>query len=166
MISLFAFLFPDFRIIQRNRTGKAVVALLTAVLLAGCAVDVDQRGHIINSEDLEYIRIGTTSKSDLINLIGSPTVVPLARGDSWYYVGSSVERFAFYKPAITERQIVAFSFDQNEAVAGMEIYSLEDGREIAFIEKATPSRGRNLGIIEEIFGNIGRFTPAGAVPQR
>ena len=142
-------------------------ALLLAGVLAsagGCAADIDQRGHIFDEDGLQNIQIGTTGRDELIRLLGTPNILPVSGDASWYYVGGEVERFAFYRPEILERRIVAVHFDDNDIVAGMELYSLEDGQEIALVEKETPSRGRDIGVLEEIFGNIGRFTPTGAVP--
>lgn len=165
MVSSLISLVSDSRTCKRKVIGKAIYTLLTVVILEGCTAGVDQRGQIFDNEDMETLRIGVTSKTEVFNQLGSPTILPIAGGDSWYYVNANIERFAFYKSAITQRQIIALHFDEDMTISRMEVYSLADGRKITFIEEATPSRGRDLGIIEEIFGNIGRFTPAGTIPQ-
>ena len=139
--------------------------LLALAAGAGCAADVDPRGHILEDSDLQVVEVGTSGRGDVANLFGTPTILPLSGDESWYYVGAEVRRFAFYRPEILERQVVAIRFDENDIVTGMEFYTLEDGQEIALIEEKTPSRGRDIGILQEIFGNIGRFTPAG-VPEQ
>ena len=33
-----------------------------------------------------------------------------------------------------------------------------DGREVDLVKRETPSAGRELGLLEQLFGNIGRFS--------
>lgn len=150
------------RYVNKTRTFACLLALAGA---AGCSADIDHRGHVFDDEELQTVQVGTTGRDDLAGLFGSPSVLPLSGEDSWYYIGAEVKRFAFYRPEILERQVVAFRFDENGTVAGMDRYTLEDGQIIALIDKKTPSRGRDIGILQEIFGNIGRFAPAG-IPQQ
>ena len=151
---------------MRYAKGMGLFAGLLALAVgAGCAADVDPRGHILEDSDLQVVQVGTSGRGDVASLFGTPTILPLSGDASWYYVGAEVRRFAFYRPEILERQVVVIRFDENDIVTGMEFYTLEDGQEIALIEEKTPSRGRDIGILQEIFGNIGRFTPAG-VPEQ
>ena len=148
-----------------KKTGT-LACLLALAAAAGCTADIGQRGHLLDDSELQAVQVGATGRDDIAALFGTPNILPLSGEDSWYYVGAEVRRFAFYKPEILERQIVAIRFDDNGTVSGVEFYSLEDGQDIAFIEEQTPSRGRDISILQEIFGNIGRFTPAGAVPEQ
>lgn len=143
--------------------GFRGVAVVAGVLAASaCAANVDQRGHIFDDEKVASIQVGEALRQDVTRVMGSPTVLPVSGGSIWYYVGGEVERFAFFEPTILERQIIAFRFGEDGFVEVIDVYGLEDGVEVSFVEDVTPSRGRDLSIFEEIFGNIGRFTPAGA----
>jgi outer membrane protein assembly factor BamE (lipoprotein component of BamABCDE complex) len=51
--------------------------------------------------------------------------------------------------------VVAISFDKDtQAVATVNVYSLRDGRVIAYNNRETPTRGRELTILEQLFGNL------------
>ena len=141
-----------------------LTACLALVAASGCAADIDQRGYIFDPQEIESIQVGTTSRQDIAALLGSPSTLAVTGNDAWYYVGSNVERYAFYNPEILDRQVVVIRFTEDDIVAGVDHYSLEDGIEVEFVQAETPSRGRNISIFEEIFGNIGRFTPAGVGP--
>lgn len=154
--------------LKKTRYAKGIglfAGLLALAAGAGCSADIDRRGHVFDEADLQSVEVGAMGREELFGLFGSPSILPLSGEDSWYYVGAEVKRFAFYRPEILERQVIAFRFDENGTVASVDLYALEDGQAIALIDKKTPSRGRDIGILEEIFGNIGRFTPAG-VPQQ
>ena len=49
-------------------------------------------------------------------------------------------------------------FDQNDVLASVTEYGLEDGRVIDLETKTTPTYGRQLTILEQAFGNIGVIT--------
>ena len=142
--------------------GAVVAAGMLAV--SACSANIDQRGHIFDDEKIASIQVGEVLRQDVVRVMGSPTVLPVSGGDVWYYVGGEIERFAFFEPTILDRKIVAFRFGEDGFVESVETYGLEDGVEVSFAEDVTPSRGRDLSIFEEIFGNIGRFTPAGVQP--
>lgn len=72
------------------------------------------------------------------------------------------ERFAFYHPRVVERTIVAIRFGEDDVVEEVLQYDQEDGRVINYASRETPTRGRELGLLEQIFGNVGRV----ALPQQ
>ncbi len=57
--------------------------------------------------------------------------------------------------------MLAVAFDDTGLVSELRQYTLEDGRIIDPVTRKTPTLGRELNIIEQLFGNIGRFNNAG-----
>ena len=55
------------------------------------------------------------------------------------------------------RRIVAIEFDDGGTVSNVEEYDLADGRNVNLVGRETPTRGRELTILEQLFGNIGRL---------
>jgi outer membrane protein assembly factor BamE (lipoprotein component of BamABCDE complex) len=49
---------------------------------------------------------------------------------------------------------VAVSFDEAEKVKTVNSYTLADGKVIALNGRVTPTRGRELTIIEQLLGNV------------
>jgi hypothetical protein len=45
-------------------------------------------------------------------------------------------------------------------------YGLEDGQIIDFNTRKTPTRGRDFTILQQLFQNLGRFTPNTKAPGR
>jgi outer membrane protein assembly factor BamE (lipoprotein component of BamABCDE complex) len=59
---------------------------------------------------------------------------------------------------VIDRRVVAIEFDQNDIVTAMNEYGLEDGRVIDLQTRTTPTHGRKLTILQQLLGNIGRFS--------
>ena len=63
----------------------------------------------------------------------------------------------FRRPVVTSRNVVAVTFDKDsEVVKTVDTMTLKDGKVIAFNGRETPTRGRQLTILEQLLGNVGR----------
>ena len=62
-------------------------------------------------------------------------------------------------PKETERKIVAIRFDQLDQVQSFAQYGLEDGQVVNISSRKTPTRGRELTILKQLFSNIGGKLP-------
>ena len=70
------------------------------------------------------------------------------------------ERYAFFHPDVTKRQILAVEFNDDGKVADIRKYGIEDGQVIALVDRETPSRGKEMTLLQQLFGNMGGL-PAG-----
>jgi outer membrane protein assembly factor BamE (lipoprotein component of BamABCDE complex) len=139
----------------------------TAILIsASCAPVQNQRGYVPNQEAISSIEVGTDTKEMVSRKLGEPSTLATFGGDTWYYISSQVEQNAFFAPRATDRNIVAVEFGGDGKVAGVQRYTLADGRVVDFQTRETPTRGRTLTILQEFFnavpGNIG--TPGSNQP--
>jgi outer membrane protein assembly factor BamE (lipoprotein component of BamABCDE complex) len=132
------------------------VALL--LVLAGCQPVIDYRGYQPRPGDLDRVQIGM-AKSEVEATLGSPSTTASInyQGDSYYYISSRMEQQAFFTPKETDRQVYAIRFDQNDQVASFANYGLEDGQIIDFNSRKTPTVGKELTVLQQIFSNVGRF---------
>jgi outer membrane protein assembly factor BamE (lipoprotein component of BamABCDE complex) len=137
----------------------ASVAVITAGLMS-CSPIVDYQGYLPKGEDMQKIQSGM-SKTEVEAILGSPstTATISTSGDSYYYISSTLEQTAFFKPKVTDRQIFAVRFDRDDRVEKFANYGLEDGVIVDFISRETPTRGKELGVLQQLFQNLGRFDP-------
>ncbi len=146
-------------------------ALLGLLALGACTPTVLHHGYLPRKGDLEKIHEGM-SKAEVEAILGSPstTATIASQGDSYYYISSTVEQKAFLKPQETDRKVFAVRFDQNGLVRSFALYGLEDGQVVNISSRKTPTRGRELTILQQIFSNVGNFsapkTPPGRVMPR
>ncbi len=154
------------RPIQNSLRHGAAALALTAALTA-CSPTVSQRGYVPNEDLLEEIRVGIDNKDSVLTSFGSPSTVSTIEGNSWYYISSVHEQLAFFNEEAVDREIVAVYFDASGNVEKLGYYGLEDGKIINFINQETPTRGKELTFLQQMFGNLGRFgSGARADPTR
>ncbi len=138
------------------------IALVVAALgVTGCSPIVDKRGYVPEEEKLSSVSIGSDDKERIYTKLGSPSTMATFEENTWYYISSRTERFGFFAPRITDRQIVAVTFDENDVVTNVANYGLEDGRVVNYVDRSTPTRGKELTFLEQMFGNIGRLPGPG-----
>jgi outer membrane protein assembly factor BamE (lipoprotein component of BamABCDE complex) len=147
-----------------NRPVSRRSFLLAAVLIgaAACQPTIDYRGYQARSGDLAKVQVGMP-KAEVEALLGSPstTASVALQGDSYYYISSRIEQTAFFDPKETDRQVFAIRFDANDQVVSFANYGIEDGQVVDISTRRTPTKGRELTIVQQLLGNIGRFSGPG-----
>jgi outer membrane protein assembly factor BamE (lipoprotein component of BamABCDE complex) len=150
-----------------RRTVPLLLAgvLLAPLALAGCDNIVDQRGFSATPGSVEKIEVGTQSREDIVRLIGSPSAVATFNPNVWYYITQKQETFAFLKPKITDQKVMQLSFNDTGRLQAIKKYDLEDAESITMVSRITPTAGKQLTVLEQIMGNVGRFAAPGASGQ-
>lgn len=138
-----------------------LLATTAALALSACVAQVDQRGHVATPGAMEKLQPGQQTRNDVLTLLGSPSTTATFDDETWYYISQRVETTAFLAPETTEQQVVALKFDNAGVLKDMSTFSLKDGRAIEMVDRHTPTAGKELTIIEQIFGNVGRFGGGG-----
>jgi outer membrane protein assembly factor BamE (lipoprotein component of BamABCDE complex) len=135
--------------------GAAALAL--GLMTAGCTPTIDSRGHVPDSQALEQIRPGTSSRADVAALLGSPSSVATFDDRTWYYITQKTESVAFYNTELLDQRVIAVTFDDADVVEEVRVYDEEDAKEVDLVDRETATAGHSLGFFEQIFGNLGRF---------
>lgn len=146
---------------HRNLVRISAAALLVATAAAACAPVRTHSGFRAdyNNRDISLPEVGVDTKDTITQRFGTPSTTAVFDQTTWYYVSSQQERLAFYPQRTTDRRVMAVKFDANNVVSAVENYGLDRGRIIAYNDNVTPTRGRELGVLEQIFGNIGSTPP-------
>jgi len=134
-------------------TGAAV--WLAAV---GCAPTTQVHGFVPSGEDVAQITPGVDTFATVEETLGLPASSGFARDRAWYYVSSVIENYTYNPPRVIDRTIVAVLFDEDGVVEDVARYGIEDGRVVALTTRVTETGGRELGVIEQLFGNITNLT--------
>ena len=141
----------------RFRLRSALGAAFLAAALAACAPTVDQRGNLPSEEKLATIRPGITTKDTVSQLLGTPSTVGTFDPNIWYYISNRTEQVSFFKPELLDQQVVAIAFDENGVVRDIQRHGMDDRHDVAPVARATPAPGRELSLMEQFFGNLGKF---------
>jgi outer membrane protein assembly factor BamE (lipoprotein component of BamABCDE complex) len=136
----------------------AYVALTASLLgAAACAPINSYHGFQAIESDPKDVKAGTDTKSTVRGRLGTPSVTSTFDANTWYYVNSVTARVAFRRPTVIARSVTAITFDKDsELVLTVDNYSLKDGKVIAYNGRETPTRGRELTVLEQLLGTVGR----------
>ena len=143
-----------------NKIHKALLMTMLggAILTAGCSPIVNTHGYLPVSADVADIAAGTGTKDSVLQLLGEPTTKGVEGDSAWYYVSYTVRKFAFLAPKVTDRQILAVTFNGAGRVAQVDTYGLEDGILINLNTRETVTGGRKLSFFQQMLGNVGNFS--------
>jgi outer membrane protein assembly factor BamE (lipoprotein component of BamABCDE complex) len=145
----------------------ALLALPLLSGLGGCGVlhifdpTVRQRGSRVDPDALKELIPGTSSRADVQALIGSPTAKATFDDNTWIYISQLTSTRIGRTPGVKSQHVVIMTFDANGTLRGISQRKKEDGAPVAMADGATPSPGSEASFLQQLFGNVGRFTPAG-----
>jgi len=118
----------------------------------------ETRGYVPDEALLGELKPGVHDKNSVASLLGSPSSIATFDSATWYYITRKTEQVAFFAETVTDQQVVAVDFDDKDVMTGVRRFTLADANDIQFVERVTPSRGKELTVLQQFFGNIGRFT--------
>ena len=136
-----------------KRALTPVVLLTTAFLVFGCAGQVDRHGHLFTDVDLQQIQPGMSQDQVRLTL-GTPDTKGTLGGEVFYYISSTRKTMPMGRPKVIDRKIVAVYFNKQQAVNDVGHFGLKDGRIVNIINGETPTYGKKLSALEQLFGNI------------
>jgi len=138
-------------------------ALMICIGVAACSAQLEVRGFVADPDKVQARKVDGDNRASVTESLGSPTVKSAFDDEIWYYISERAERVAFLPPTITDRQILALVFDSDTSkLKDIGRYTMADGKIIEMVSRTTPAKGRELSLLQQLFGNIGRF---GAIPN-
>ena len=133
-----------------------------ALVLTACNPILRTHGYVsIDGDKPQEVNPDTDTKATVLSRLGNPSVKGTfdERDDTdeetWYYITSVRQSYAYLRPKIEDRTIVSVSFNPDGQVTKVAEYGVEDGRYVNYSDRKTPTRGREISVLEQIFGTIG-----------
>ena len=136
-------------------------ASLGAGLLSGCAPIVDSRGNLPDPDAVLQVQPGIDDRSQVTKLLGSPSSLATFNDKTWYYISKKTSRIAFWDPTVLDQEVLMVKFDDTGLVSDIKVYGLEDAHTVTPDPNITPTSGRELTILQQLLGNLGRFGGGG-----
>ena len=140
------------------RTSGIAGVVVIALAVTACSARLDSHGNIPDPEIIESIRIGKSNRAQVSEMLGTPSARATFDQEAWYYVGTHTSKFAFFEEEVLERKVLVIRFDKQGVVRQVERLNKKDGRDVQIVDRKTPTRGKELTIIEQLLGNVGRFS--------
>ena len=139
-----------------------LAAISATAILSACSPVTQYNGFQALDVQPAQIKAGEDTRTTVMSKLGSPSTVSTFDKNVWYYISATTEKYAYYKPRAVKRDVTAIRFTPDEKVAEVKTLTLQDGYQLAYGKRETPTRGRELSILEQILGNVGR---GGILPQ-
>ena len=131
---------------------------LLALSSAACSPRVATHGFMPRDELINQLSPGQQDKDMVQRLMGSPSSIGTFDEDTWYYISQRTENKSFFRPLIIDQTVLALIFDEQNMLQSIAKYGLEEAQLIEPLEKTTPTVGLKLTILQQLFGNFGRFS--------
>ena len=132
------------------------VASLGLAALGACGDRISSHGHIINENELKQINIGTTTKADILDMLGQPSFDGAFDAQKLYYSSQVMLQPVASTKQTQKRLIYIFSLNEKNVLESVNLINKEDGLPIAHIDDKTPTPGDTFGILEQVFSNLRR----------
>src|SRR5271165_3920309 len=115
-----------------------VVAVVSGIgAIAGCSPSVEQRGNLPTPDKMEEIHAGSTTKDEVVKVLGTPSSVSVFNNDkSWYYISRRTAQTAFFDPDVLDQQVYIVTFDDQGVVKAVDHKVLQDGKEITPVARS------------------------------
>lgn len=136
------------------------ILLIFAVILSACTFQTKHRGYVF-PENLENKLANVKTISALVDAIGAPQVKTVYGDDVWVYYGADENYRGPLAPTFTNETVLLVWVRGNRVLKTQILHDV-DLPDIEIADGETPIPAAiELNAIEELFNNIGRFSPAG-----
>ena len=137
---------------------KIALALFLTLLTTSCLKKVENSGYSFDNANLNDIKAGITTKENVLKELGSPSIkssIDKTQPEVWIYYNDKQHGYLFLNPVIAKQQVLTLTFDQENIVSTVNLYSKKDAKNIQISEDFTKSKEGKEGLIQDIFNNIG-----------
>lgn len=139
---------------------KKICLLFAIVVLSACTFQTKHRGYVF-PENLSEKVAGLKTTKALIEEIGAPQVKTVYGDDVWVYYGADENYRGPLAPTFTNETVLLVWVRGNRILKSQVLHDADlPDIKIADGETQIPA-AIELNAIEELFNNIGRFSPAG-----
>jgi len=148
---------------KKNLLLKFIIILFAATIISSCVKRTNYKGYYFG-EDFETNTKPGTNVAEIMEKMGSPTTSSTFGKPVFFYVNSKYEQKMFFIPKLVEQRILAIHFSDSGNVEKVKRYTLKDAKDIDFSSDSIEIQGNEMGVLEQILGNIGRFSNQGRRP--
>ena len=132
------------------------VASLGLAAVMGCGDRISSHGHIINENELNQLNVGTTTRADILAMLGQPSFKGAFDPQKLYYSSQVMLQPVASKKQTQKRIVYIFTLDHKNILQSVDLINRENGLQIAHVDDQTPTPGDTFGMLEQVFSNLKR----------
>ena len=128
------------------------ISIFLSFFLISCAPIIKPHGYQL--EDIllnEPQKIGVSTKNDLIEAFGSPSIKIEDVSNTWLYLATTKEKKVFSKDEFKDQIVFAFNFDNNDVLISQEIYNQDQMVDLDYNKNQTYNFGTNYSILDQLY---------------
>lgn len=137
---------------------RKIAAILCVLVVAGCSSVYRNHGYVPKDEELSEIVVGVDTRDSVAEAVGTPASSGVLDSSGYYYVQSRVRHFAYRRPEVISREVLAISFDNVGVVRNIERFGLEDGQVVPIARRVTETTSSDNGFLRQLLRNLGNFS--------
>ena len=131
---------------------KFIIFILMLFIILSCVETKSYSGKLID-ENFKYDSL--LNKTQVTSKLGQPNFIDPIENKYYYYFEKRINKNIF-DSRIEKRTMIVFNFEENENVQSFNQYNLNQEQQINFIKDKTKNNLIDRGLIEKIFGGIGK----------
>ena len=129
--------------------------IITAILTYSCSPINKQHGYIledvVNSSNFQsQFNLETTTDNDILQILGSPSIVIGDVNNIWIYLVSVKKENIFEDDNLVYQSITRYEFDIEGKLISQEFLNEEDFTEIRFTKDKTKTVSDDFGLADQL----------------
>jgi len=154
----------------RGGLPRFAAALLVSAAIGACAPTIDNHGSLPDKDQVALIKQGQTTQDEVRRRLGSPSATSAFDDKTWFYISSKKSTYAFFNPAVQDRQVLEVRFNTAGVVSSLKKYGLKDAKDVQVVQRKTPTRGREPTFVQSLMdllvrGPVNRNNPTVSNPN-
>jgi outer membrane protein assembly factor BamE (lipoprotein component of BamABCDE complex) len=134
--------------------------ITTLIIIYSCSPINKQHGYIledlVNPSNLSQFKLETTVESDILQTLGSPSIIISDVNNIWIYLVSIKKENIFEDDDLIYQNIMRYEFDNDGKLLSKEFLNEENFTEISFTKDKTKIISDNYDLADQIYETFTR----------
>ena len=141
---------------------KLLLSLIcTLIVTYSCSPINNQHGYILedfvnSSNSISQFNMETTTENDILQTLGSPSIIISDVNNIWIYLVSIKKENIFENDAVIYQSIMRYEFDNNGKLLSKEFLDRDNFTDVAFSIAKTERTGDNYDLVDQIYETFTR----------
>ena len=142
---------------MKSKIKPFVSILALCLAVSACTPMVETHGNLISESKVAKIHPAISTRAEVASIWGPPTTIAPFDPNVWYYIGETTSQKGVFEAEVIKRQTIRVTFGPDDLVEQVAALDATSGKEIAFIDRKTPTAGKEFTAFQQFIGNLGKF---------
>ena len=129
-----------------------IILIISTLILTSCTEKISYSGKMFNLNENIY---NLNTKKETISYLGYPNYIDPIEKKYFYYSEKKISK-NFFNNKIIDRKLIVIHFNSNDTIKSIDEYDLSSQNQIKLVEDQTTNEIFKQGLLEKVFGGIGK----------